>query len=269
MSVEERAAPVTRPVVLPEPFNGEGDWHEWEYHFNNVAAVNNWTEGDKLKWLKVRLTGRAQVALQRLPADTQNSFAGTVTALQQRFDPPSRKTRYQAELQLRRKKRTESWADLADDLRTIAGKAYPDLSDAAKETLALNAYLAQLDNPQVAFGVKQKTPVDLDAAVTATMELESYLVMPPRAGPIPVATCDQDKQPDPAAVAAANVPTERLANIIEKLVDRVEKLETQQSSLSSSKTPPVRQREKFRRDIVCYRCERRGHIAHNCRNEGN
>ena len=60
-----------------------------------------------------------------------------------RFEPLSRKTRYQAELQLRKKK-TESWADLADDLRTIAERAYPDLSDAAKETLALNAYLTQL-----------------------------------------------------------------------------------------------------------------------------
>ena len=41
--------------------------------------------------------------------------------------------------------------DVADDLHSIAERAYPDLSDEAKETLAPNTYmyLAQLDDPQL------------------------------------------------------------------------------------------------------------------------
>ena len=35
--------------------------------------------------------------------------------------------------------------------------------------------MAQLEQPQVAFGAKQRTPYPLDAAVTVTLELESYL----------------------------------------------------------------------------------------------
>ena len=35
--------------------------------------------------------------------------------------------------------------------------------------------MAQLEQPQVAFGVKQRTPDTLDATVTATLKLESYL----------------------------------------------------------------------------------------------
>ena len=57
MTEEERrppAAMATRPVVLPENFSGDTSWEEWESHFQNVTAVNNWTEEDKLKWLKVR-----------------------------------------------------------------------------------------------------------------------------------------------------------------------------------------------------------------------
>ena len=54
----------SKPLVLPEPFNGEGSWEQWNYHFDNVAAVNGWDEGDKLKWMKVRLTGRVQTAFQ-------------------------------------------------------------------------------------------------------------------------------------------------------------------------------------------------------------
>ena len=56
----------------------------------------------------------------------------------------------------------------------MADKAYPDLQEEARKRLALNGYLAQLDHSQVAFGVKQKNPESLDAAVTATLEMEAY-----------------------------------------------------------------------------------------------
>ena len=56
----------SRPLVLPEPFSGESNWDAWIGHFEDVAAVNGWEEQDKLLWLRVRLTGRARTAFQRL-----------------------------------------------------------------------------------------------------------------------------------------------------------------------------------------------------------
>ena len=54
----------SRPLVLPEPFSGEGSWESWLYHFENVVDMIDWDDGKKLKWLKVRLTGKAQTAFQ-------------------------------------------------------------------------------------------------------------------------------------------------------------------------------------------------------------
>ena len=122
-----------KPVVLPKPFNGETSWDEWSVHFENVAAVNEWNAEQKLQWLKVRLTGRAQKAFQRLPEATQATFDAATAALTGRFEPASRKTRYQAEFQARRKKVSEGWADLADDLQSLVDKAYPSLQDEARE----------------------------------------------------------------------------------------------------------------------------------------
>jgi len=59
-----------------------------------------------------------------------------------------------AELQTRTKRRDEDWATLGDDLKSLADKAYPELQDEARELLALNQYLSQLDSPQIAFGVR-------------------------------------------------------------------------------------------------------------------
>ena len=47
-------------------------------------------------------------------------------------------------LNLRFKKATEGWANLADDLRSLADKAYPALQKEARGRLSFNAYLAQL-----------------------------------------------------------------------------------------------------------------------------
>ena len=274
----------TRPVVLPETYCGTANWDEWESQFENVAAVNGWSEEDKLKWLKVRLSGRAQTAFRRLPAASRANFSEALKALRLRFEPPSRKTRYQAELQHRRKKKDENWADLADDLRMIAEKAYPNLEDEAKETLALQAYLAQLSDPQVAFGVKQKTPKDLDEAVTATIELESYLV--PRANVVSVTdatdyTADGTvgTESEATSTVSAISVTERLAGLVEKLTLRVEQLESAQQDrqatgsnryLRGKYSRPARtvnggERRYSRGEIVCFRCGIKGHIARECR----
>ena len=72
-----------RPVVLPEPFDGQSSWGDWKVHFEDVAEVNTWSVEQKLQWLRVRLTGHAQKASHRLPDESQASYdnkspAGTV-----------------------------------------------------------------------------------------------------------------------------------------------------------------------------------------------
>ena len=139
----------TRPVVLPEPFNGESSYDEWAIHFEKVADVNGWTDEQKLKLLRMRLTGRAQKAFLRLPEDARTTYGAAQKALSDRFEPSSRKTRFQAEFQSRKKKPSEGWADFADDLQTLVDKAYPSLQPEARERLAVNSYLQQLSHPQV------------------------------------------------------------------------------------------------------------------------
>ena len=79
----------SRPLVLPEPFSDEGSWESWLYQFESVVDVNNWDDGKKLKWLKVRLTGKAQTAFQRLPEEARANYKEAKKALQERFEPKS------------------------------------------------------------------------------------------------------------------------------------------------------------------------------------
>eukprot|EP00731_Ephydatia_muelleri_P034942 Em0087g11a len=166
-----------RPVLLPDPFDGEKtSWPEWETHFKHVAVVNKWESADeKLKWLRVRLTGKALAAFSRCSEDVRNDYGECMKALAKRFNPDSKREVYVAELHSRNRRKEEDWATYADILKGLADKAYPYLEEAARERLALNQFLGELDKPQVAFGVRQGRPKSLDEAVSLTIELESYI----------------------------------------------------------------------------------------------
>ena len=133
--------------MLPEMFDGMGNWSDWCFQFENVMAVNGWNEAQKLQWLRVRVTGRAQKALHRLPAPASTTYEATRDALQARIKPDLRQTRYLADFQSRRKRAGEGWADFADDFRTLADRAYLTLQEEARERLSINAYLSQLPQP--------------------------------------------------------------------------------------------------------------------------
>ena len=165
-------APVT-PLIVPEPFSGVGSREDWIDNFESAAAVNKWEDADELLWLKAHMTGRVQKSYKDLPDTTRATYDACKMAVQERFEPADL---YLPEFYVRKKRKTKYWASLAEDVKTLADRAFSNLEEEAREHLALTRYLEQLDNWQVAFSVKQKRPKSVDEAVTATLEMESYLI---------------------------------------------------------------------------------------------
>ena len=128
------------PVVLPEVYSGEGSIFDWIDHL------------------------RALTSYKKFSKAVRGDFAAATDALKARFEPASKQQLYRAELYSRRRKK-EDWADLGQDLRTLAGKAYPGLGENARQQLAQQQFLFQIENAQVAFGVKQRHPSTVEEAV--------------------------------------------------------------------------------------------------------
>ena len=267
--------PTMRPVVLPEPYNGESSWTDWYEHFESVAAVNRWKDGEKLLWLRVRLVGRAATAFKRVPEPARGSFADCIEALRERFDPSSKRELYLAELFGRKKRRGEDWATIAEDLKTLVDKAYPELQDDAKEQLALTHYLGQLEQQQLAFSVKQRRPKSVDAAVSATLEMESYLV--PKGGRVAQVAEDLTSA---EPVAAVRDQQDAVISLLQQVVQRMDQLEERVAAMQvGAKSPPPsaeprefqrtgqgpsRRGLKERGPVVCHRCKKEGHLARGC-----
>ena len=89
----------SHPLVLPETFDGDGDFYEWISHFKDVADLNEWSNGDKRRWLKVRLVGKTHEAFNRLAHKTQQSYTTAREALHNQFEPDSKWELYKVELE--------------------------------------------------------------------------------------------------------------------------------------------------------------------------
>ena len=72
---------MSKPSVLLEVYSGESSWDEWIDHFDSMAAVCEWDDPTKLKWLKVRLVGRAITIVRRLPEATRIDFGEAIRAM--------------------------------------------------------------------------------------------------------------------------------------------------------------------------------------------
>eukprot|EP00731_Ephydatia_muelleri_P000272 Em0001g272a len=181
-----------RPVVTPDAYTGDSSWTDWADHFEAVAKVNSWDDSIKLNWLPVRLMGKAQAAWKRLSDETKGDFQAAMDALRNRFEPSSKRERYAAEFRLRKRKNEEQWGDFADQLRCLADKAFPTLSEDAKEVLTLDSASAQ-------------RPETLEEAVSCTLEMESYALL---------------RKEEPTRVAA----------LLDSITKRLEKLEHERNT---------------------------------------
>ena len=117
-----------------------------------------------------------QVAWRRLAADVKRNYATAKETLHKRFKPDSKRQLYAAEFQSRQRRSGEQWGDFADQLCCLADKAFARLEEDVKELLTLDRYLSNIhvDDPKIAFAVRQQRPATLEEAVASTLEMESY-----------------------------------------------------------------------------------------------
>ena len=129
--------PESKLVIVPEYYSGEGSFEDWIDQFESIAEINCWDDEQKLRWLKVRLMGRALMAYKKFSVTVRALFKNAVRVLQEQFEPGSHRDLYLVEFQTRRKVKTESWPEFGEGLLTLVDKAYPLLDYEARQQLAL------------------------------------------------------------------------------------------------------------------------------------
>ena len=123
------------------------------------------------------VNGKGTDGVEAVIGRDERRLSGCYDALRNRFEPSSKRERYAAEFRLRKRKNGEQWGDFADQLRCLADKAFPTLSEDTKEVLTLDRYLGELCDANIALAVRQQRPETLEEAVSCTLEMESYALL--------------------------------------------------------------------------------------------
>ncbi|KRZ81846.1 Transposon Ty3-I Gag-Pol polyprotein [Trichinella sp. T8] len=253
-----------RTIAIPEQYDGSIDWNEWLEHFEDAAAVNGWSEAEKLKWLPLSLSQKARSTFQQLPPSTRSSYRSCVTSLKEQLDPPRNAAVYHAELENRRRRARESWSDICRDIRRLVEKAYLTLSDDAKDIIGLDKFLSTLDRPELVLLVKQRNPKNIEEAVRAALEVESFIIRPGPGLLIATFTSQTPYNADPAKnETSSNIS--RLTSCLERMQLRLEDIEQrmqafqpkQRDSRGDYATERAGNGQRPERR-TCYRCGRDG-----------
>ena len=235
-------------LVRPDKFDGSGSWEDYISHFENAAVINNWVNRKK-DFLKFHLSGEARQYINSLDANVRDSYELMCEALEKRFSIARLTSIYQTELSNRVRQLGESLPALGQSIRILVGNAFPDITPSAVEKLAVHWFKEALTNSDQRIRITEEAPKTLEHAIQIAMARETAQISEQR----------KLEAQQSAIVCAAQAVKPQISQVdtslLMKLVEKVEALEKRDEERSR------------RREVICFNCNRPGHIAKFCHNE--
>jgi hypothetical protein len=124
--------------------------------------------------LATRLTGTARSVPTDVDPQHRQDYAQLVKALLNRFEPENQSEVFRAQLKSRCRKRSEDLAELAQDVKKLARKAYPGVEGGLRDTLTKDAFIDALNDGDMEWFVRQGKSSAPDGALQLALEYEAF-----------------------------------------------------------------------------------------------
>ena len=272
-----------RPNIMPSPFDGTSNWDDYVIQFELIAEINGWPDTRKALFLAASLKGQARAILSDLDSAKRRDYNELTAALARRFSPANQTQLFRAMLKNRSRQSNESLAELAQEIKRLALRAYPDAPYEMVDTLAKEYFIDSLVDTDTKWRVYQSRPGTLSDAVVVAVELEAFHLAEIKKGTL--------RRPTVRAVAPTETPTEKVEHQIKLLGETLNKtmqtfMEKIQSQFTTKQTDtrvesrrlPVYPRQDVREDNnrqmqngdwqrpppKCWGCGKLGHIKRYC-----
>ena len=165
-------AAMVRPAVMPEAYSGTSDWAEYVQYFEQCALINGWGDPQKAQFLAVRLRDAAQRFYNTLPVARKHNWQHVCQDMGQRFAPAATAPLFKAQFKARRRAAGEGLATLADELRRMVVKAYPNMPEGDRNELVRDQFIEALTPVSLRVRLQENPPATIQAAVEAARHLE-------------------------------------------------------------------------------------------------
>ena len=249
-----------RVLVMPEAFaaSEKEDWISWLKYFNNCAKLNKWDNDEKRDFLAVRLRGAAQETYFSLSEEAQaGTFEELSEALSNKFAPTERLELYKAEFQARRRAQGEKLGELAAALSKMASRAFPGAPTDILDRLAMDRFIASLDNVDLRIRLREGNPKTLDESLSRAIQLEAIYEVENSAARSKTSRVQAvERSSDSRILEMLSKQTAALEKAVNLLTDR-----SKHEILQNNHRPG----NKFKGGKkTCWKCGGVGHIKANC-----
>ena len=155
-------------------YDGSTDWSDYLVQFEMVSQLNGWNNHTKAMELATSLKGPALTVMVDLNPTLRSDYLELVNALDIRFKATSSSELLQVQMKTRVKKRAESLAEMAQDIKRLTRQAYPLYPATMREPLALDCFVDALPNQEMRWTIYQNKPKTLDEALQLATEYEGF-----------------------------------------------------------------------------------------------
>ena len=128
----------------------------------------------KAIYLAVSLRGAAQELLCDLTSEDRRSYTVLVRNLAARFGSEGQTELFRTHLKSRMRLPMETLPELAQGIKRLVARAYPQAVTPLREVLAMDHFIDALHNSESRLRLKQNKPQNLDEAVCMAIELEAF-----------------------------------------------------------------------------------------------
>ena len=162
--------------LMPEPFNGSGDFEDYLGQFNTAAYLSGWyrpcSHDYRPQYFALRLKSNALHFYSTLSEDHQDDFNLLVEAFRQNYT--TNVEILQARLKAARQQPGQDIATFLCNIRTLARRAYRD-HPRLLEQIVVTSFIDGLNNSTLRWELRKLKPENADHALTKALELQAYL----------------------------------------------------------------------------------------------
>ena len=260
-----------KPVVMPDKLNGTGSLTDYLAHFEMCATINGWNDQQKASFLAVSLRDTAQMLLGDLTGESLLNFDILKRELESRFGLEAQSELFRTQVKNRRKKSSESLAELGQDIKRLTARAYTDATPGLRDILAKGHFIDALTEGEMRMHIYQSKPATLQDAIHVATEWQAFRTAElQRQGSHP----DVSRRP----VRATNVSSDKSSSQdMPELAKQIEELKSELARLNKGKhdqglKPNPRNQARTEQGKpkagghgkVCWNCGEEGHYKYSC-----
>ena len=162
--------------MIPEPFNGSGDFEDYLRQFNTAAYLTGWyrpcSHDYRPQFFALRLKSNALHFLSLPSADHVFDFDLLVDAFRQNYT--TNVEILKARLKAARQQPGQDIAAFLCDIPTLAHRAYRDHTHLLEE-IVVTSFIEGLNISTLRWDLRKLKPENTDHAFTKALELHAYL----------------------------------------------------------------------------------------------